>query len=351
MDSTVKVRPNHYVTLGLAPSASADDIARAYAREISPFRPKRFGGIADVSLAYEVLRDPARRRAYDEALGLLPEPKPAPPSMRVALSGGARFIGAALPAAPAPEPQAEREAPPRANPRADVPIDDFLAAAIDEARRARDSMPAFDWKRPGIVVAALVVGVAATGALAGMWSHRDLAPHEADVLPVALTPQKPLPALSTASATPASVVERAPVRPARVAAPARAARAPVLRRPQPQSAELRAGEIQPIEIPAALREAAQAPAAGPTPADAVSAPAPVAADSASSVAAAAAAAMPLSNKVIARTIERIGYSCGDIASTAPLDGQPGAFKITCSSGKSFKAAPVGGRYHFRRIGG
>ena len=64
MVSTVKSRPNHYEMLGLAPAASSDEIARAFTREIA--KPRAFGGIAHISIAYETLRDPAKRRAYDE---------------------------------------------------------------------------------------------------------------------------------------------------------------------------------------------------------------------------------------------------------------------------------------------
>jgi hypothetical protein len=63
-----------------------------------------------------------------------------------------------------------------------------------------------------------------------------------------------------------------------------------------------------------------------------------------------AASLPLSNRVIARTIQRIGYPCGEVASTAALDGAPGAFKVTCTSGHAYQARPVRGRYHFRRLG-
>jgi hypothetical protein len=63
-----------------------------------------------------------------------------------------------------------------------------------------------------------------------------------------------------------------------------------------------------------------------------------------------AASLPLPNSVIARTIERIGYSCGAVSSTAAVEGAaPGTFKVTCSSGQSYQAAPVRGRYHFRRL--
>jgi hypothetical protein len=63
------------------------------------------------------------------------------------------------------------------------------------------------------------------------------------------------------------------------------------------------------------------------------------------------AAMPLPDSVVARTIGRIGYACGEVASTTAVDGAPGVFKITCTSGHSYRAAPVRGRYHFKRWSG
>jgi hypothetical protein len=62
-----------------------------------------------------------------------------------------------------------------------------------------------------------------------------------------------------------------------------------------------------------------------------------------------AAKLPLPNRVIARTIERIGYACGAVASATAIDGdEPGAYRVTCTSGQSYQARPVHGRYHFRR---
>jgi len=63
-----------------------------------------------------------------------------------------------------------------------------------------------------------------------------------------------------------------------------------------------------------------------------------------------AASLPLPDAAIARTIGRIGYACGEVASTTPVDGAPGVFKVTCTSGHSYQATPVRGRYHFRRMG-
>jgi hypothetical protein len=64
------------------------------------------------------------------------------------------------------------------------------------------------------------------------------------------------------------------------------------------------------------------------------------------------AKLPLSNATVAGTIGRIGYACGQVASTTAVEGgAPGVFKVTCTSGDSYRAAPAGGRYRFRRWGG
>src|SRR5438477_4731804 len=70
MISAVKSRPSYYEVLRIAPTASAGEVAAAFARELS--RPRAFGGIAEVSIAYETLRHPDKRTAYDAALGLKP---------------------------------------------------------------------------------------------------------------------------------------------------------------------------------------------------------------------------------------------------------------------------------------
>ena len=61
------------------------------------------------------------------------------------------------------------------------------------------------------------------------------------------------------------------------------------------------------------------------------------------------ATMPLPHRVVAQTIERIGYACGDVASTTAGD-KAGEFTVTCTSGQAYQATPVRGRYHFRRLG-
>ena len=74
MSSTVKSRPNHYEVLGLTPAATGDEIAQAFARELGLLRPRPFGSLAEVTVAYETLRDRIKREAYDISLGLKPKP-------------------------------------------------------------------------------------------------------------------------------------------------------------------------------------------------------------------------------------------------------------------------------------
>jgi hypothetical protein len=328
MDSLVKQRPNHYELLGLTPAATDDEIARAFAREISPLTPHAFGDIALLSVAHETLRDPAKRRAYDDSLGLNrkpPAPKPLQGwqySMTVSLAPPAR------PAPPPPvktEPRAEEEQPPAAQP----------AAPSREA--GRDWIPprpiplhirpfeedASEWKRPVIIGGGIFLGVAVMGVLAGLWAARDVqskipadalqieAPAEAHPAPVESSPQ--------ATGTAAQTLLTGP---------------PPRTRPKtPPAKPVQAQEQRAEDVPEIPTEQVAALASQAAEAEAVS------------------AAMPLSNALIARTIGRIGYSCGEVASTSAVDGSPGVFKVTCTSGEMYRAAPVRGRYHFRRWAG
>jgi hypothetical protein len=64
---------------------------------------------------------------------------------------------------------------------------------------------------------------------------------------------------------------------------------------------------------------------------------------------ATAASLPLSDRTVARTIERIGYRCGQVVGTSHVEGEAsGVFKVVCSSGQSYQAKPVRGRYRFGR---
>src|SRR5205823_4890478 len=118
MISAVKSRPNHYEVLGLAPTASAAEVAAAFARELS--RPRAFGGIAEVSIAYETLRHPGKRAAYDSALGL----KPAGASVEEPRDTD-RSPLPSWPVDPQPEPQ------PTAEPRVASFIASSLRPALD----------------------------------------------------------------------------------------------------------------------------------------------------------------------------------------------------------------------------
>src|SRR5690242_11987330 len=75
MVTTVKSRPSHYEMLGLRPEASADEIARAFAEKMSLAGTRPMIEVTQVCTAYETLRDPDRRRAYDEGLGLGRKPE------------------------------------------------------------------------------------------------------------------------------------------------------------------------------------------------------------------------------------------------------------------------------------
>jgi curved DNA-binding protein CbpA len=72
---------NLYAVLGVEPGASADEIRRAYRqaallwhpdRNPDPQAPAVFHAVQE---AYEGLRDPARRRSYDRAVGSPPQPR------------------------------------------------------------------------------------------------------------------------------------------------------------------------------------------------------------------------------------------------------------------------------------
>ncbi|NBP51016.1 MAG: J domain-containing protein [Actinobacteria bacterium] len=64
---------SHYEVLGVAPSASADEVRRAYRARIKQAHPDARGGRDDgesaaITEAWRVLSDPGRRLDYDRAL-------------------------------------------------------------------------------------------------------------------------------------------------------------------------------------------------------------------------------------------------------------------------------------------
>lgn len=368
MDSAVRPRPNFYELLGVKPTASTEEIQRAFAREVGLSRPRAFGGVALLGLAFETLRNPAKRAAYDESIGLRREPPPPPkPYVTSTVFFRPTFTyGASLPIAPPQDPEPDR---PKAAPEAPLPA--FLAAprpgpAAAEPRgksaaahfepkpapaRPRIALPpvgpladwepgSFQWNRPVVLAGGLLLAVAILGGWAGSQAGRDAqaaAPTGTvtAALPKAATPSAPdkasagEPLAAEASAPPPRRWRTSPAR------TNRSLHAPVA---------VAAGDGPPEAAPSeqgtfAQQSIAQAGEAQPA---LVDAPAPAAS--------ASTASLPLPERTVARTISRIGYSCGTITSTV-ASGTPGVFTVTCSSGQSFQARPVGGRYRFRRLGG
>src|SRR3954452_23725280 len=118
MATAVKSRPNFYEVLGLTPAASNAQIGDAFAREIILSRMRAFGGVAEVSIAYETLRDPAKRKAYDPSIGVRREPLPPALPRAVSFRSSAHFIGAPPVERSAPKPEVKAEEPSAPPPRA-----------------------------------------------------------------------------------------------------------------------------------------------------------------------------------------------------------------------------------------
>ena len=357
MDTAVKTRPNHYEVLGLTPDATGEEIARAFAREVSMFRPHAFGGVAEAGVAYAVLRDPARRRAYDDKLGFnQPPPAPPPEPEPAAEAAGAMapfaahhmralarpkpsaeprtaaFIASALrePVPPSvrqePQPDVPRapKLPPvgitRAPEREDRPIEWKRPLSISPSPEPEE--PAIDWRRPAVAAGGVVAAVALIGAWAG-WDAGNAIEQEQPKRAVTVA----LPKANAVAATAADAPQRNIfAKPQRRSHSARVQRVPISRQPLTVAEEATPIPPPPVE-------------ANPPEQDAVAeaTPAP----------AAVAASMPLSNSAIARTIGRIGYPCGRVASTSQVLGK--VFKVTCTSGDSYRAAPIHGRYRFKRL--
>jgi hypothetical protein len=373
MVSPVKSRPTHYDILGLPPEASADEIARAFAREMSIAGAQPIGAAAKICAAYETLRNPNRRREYDQSIGIAPKPKPQPQPRQWAFPAPQQqwspLVASARPAASLPpesdplihdplpqDPLAQRASriaeslrelarpiEPAPEPRPQPPEVEKPAYSVEpdirELLAVRSDGPVeedrgFDWRRPVLAVSGLVVAAGVIGAMAGLWVKGDVDSAQSEP---ALTVGIPA-ARAHAAAAPAEPPVEAAVREGRTRAAVptvrtNRARLPLqlAQRPSVESSTLADNQfVQSATEQAAVQDPlAPAPATAPT----------VAAD------------LPLPRAVIARTIERIGYSCGRVASANAVEGVPGAFKVTCSSGQSYRAAPVHGRYRFKRLSG
>ena len=365
MVSTIKSRPNHYETLRLEPSATADEIKRAFERELH--RPRPFGGLAQLGIAYETLKDPTKRQTYDASIGIVPPPEPR--HLPTSLQGRLQYIGTAPIGAfkrpipdltpprapqqqaptPRPDPVVEQRAAPvaaasppskpvqleRRREPALAPIEPVLDRP--EQPNFADAVEGrFASKQVGIAAGALVLAVVLFGAWAG-WDAGNGTTQEEEQPAKAMTLSLP-PATAQPEATdyqPTEELRAVDAQRESTRRPAAAVAAAEVRRELPRPVELTPAEEQQLagsDAPA-IQEVATEQAVTETQPAAV------------------AASLPLPNRVIARTIQRIGYSCGEVASTTALEGGgPGVFKVTCTSGHSYQARPVRGRYHFRRIG-
>ena len=244
MDSTVRPRPNHYEALGLEPTASTDDIAQAYASVLR--RPCTIGQIALAGMAYEVLRDPAKRQAYDELIGLAKPMQPALLQWSVKSPFAAPYLRTAR-AAPVEQPRAIQPEPPPTPTQQQTPyqaqdderLPSFLATALrdiakpepltgaevstqpekpsvslEKHRSPQPSAPelseiedmTFDWRRIGMGAGALVIVASLFGVWAGSDATNDAQPPEPQMVAKALLPPAtPFP--STIAGTPTSAPE------------------------------------------------------------------------------------------------------------------------------------------------
>lgn len=166
------VRPNHYETLGVRPSASAEEIGQAFAKMMTLFAARPIGATAQLIGAYETLKDPHRRRNYDRSIGLLEEAKPRQPALSIPRAWQSFTVSVhteLMDEAPRGSP---RTAPPPVAPplrgeqaRAEPLIQQVLAAR-KEASDAVD-YPS-QWKGPALTLGGLVLGAGVLGAVAGL---------------------------------------------------------------------------------------------------------------------------------------------------------------------------------------
>ena len=350
MVSGVKSRPNHYDALGLGPAASDDEIGRAFVKKMSLFGAHGMDEAAHILIAYETLRNAEKRREYDASIGLgtkrVPELRQwsaslAPPrwspfmaSARanpIEAGGAGSFephVSAELPGqAPAalevsPEPGLQQQpGRPQSDGGLEVLVHHIRAVGRQERenlRNARHRAP--DWTKPLLAVSGLVLGAGLIGTIAGLSVTDNETPAQAEPARPSAPPKHSSIAARPAIAT---ALETQVERPVQAYVPEFRARRAERQRPR-SPVQRESLDVESASGAAPVTQAAQA----------------VAAD------------MPLSGSLVARTIERIGYSCEKVASTSPVEGEAeGVYKVTCSSGQSYQATPVHGRYRFRRLSG
>ncbi|HEV2593663.1 MAG TPA: hypothetical protein VGU01_00490 [Sphingomicrobium sp.] len=389
MASKAQQLPSHYEMLGLTPGASQDEIARAFASAMSMFGVRPVAIVAHISQAFETLRNPEKRRLYDRSIGVEPTQHPYQWRISIAAHPLPPFVTAEKTRsdetsrrAALLEPQETDEHHPSLLPDAQA-ADAKLSALIRSlhelaeptvrsrptevvaplevqrpSREAADEcalpsvdyvMPIhqaekallraanhpFDWRRPLLTLGGLVLGAGLVGTVAGLSIPTD--PQSAVTTPIppakARANARMKPPLRAAPAVDDDVRAQGPRTPL-LATPASRVRHEFAHRQLAHNTEPKPADALPADgaTPSENVDSAADPLAPE-----VTAPQRVA------------ARLPLPKSVIARTIEKIGYACGSVNSLTPIEGARGTFQVNCASGQSYRAAPVGGRYHFRKL--
>jgi hypothetical protein len=346
--------------------------------------------VAHISEAFEILRNPEKRRLYDRSIGV--ERKQQPYQWRISISPQARapFITAEMtgrrrtPAGRAvlPEPQgieehqppllpdaqaadakvsalirslhalAEPTVPPRPTaPIAPPEVQPSVCKAADGGavpsveyllpiRQADQALPRtanhpFKWRRPVLTLGGLVLGAGLIGSVAG--------------LSIPTEPQAAVTAPLAALKAQASAGMKPPLEAVTLVADEV--------RAQDHSAPRLLASVSRVKHSSAHGQPAYHSKPRPTDAhlaDAVgtgknveSAADPLVPELAATQP--VAVTLPLPKSVIARTIEKIGYACGSVSALTPIEGAPGVFQVECASGNFYRAAKVRGRYHFRTL--
>jgi curved DNA-binding protein CbpA len=137
---------DYYALLGIKPSASGDEIDRAYRRaarathpDIHPDEPSAGERFTAIAIAYETLSDPGRRASYDRA-----RPAAAAPAHRVVPVGPQPRKPSSAPAPLQPRPGV-RPIPPGAAVRQETRLtlfgDDLFQLAASLSRLLRSTWP------------------------------------------------------------------------------------------------------------------------------------------------------------------------------------------------------------------
>jgi hypothetical protein len=366
MVNSVKARSNHYETLGLTPAATEDEIKQAFAQKMTECRWHPMGTTAPICIAYETLSNRIKRADYDRLHGLAPKPQPRLQAMTVTQQKWAPFVGsvatnalgqaardeAAEPhvtaplerqapeagtgsfiasslrdlARPAPRPRAqERPRPGSVEPE----IRQMLAARLAEGGSARDyDDRLIDWKKPVLAVGGFIVAAGLIGAFAGLSVRNDEGSTQPETAESAAAPaatRQVVAALPEASTVDIDSAAAVPLKASGTRASTTAQRRHSWAAPRRAAtdAPVDSAVDGPTEAIATDQVATDAPATQPVAAD-----------------------LPLSHATIARTINRVGSGCGEVTSTAAAGD--GGFSVTCSSGQTYKATRVHGRYRFHR---